>query len=112
MSWLPMNTAPKGEDVLVWYEHAADPYQDPHNPGKLTSYAAWAENGDFLDGGGITIAKWHPPHFESEDDYGNGYWLPEAWFALENGDYERVCNPTHWQPLPAPPLPASFSTPR
>lgn len=101
--WQPIETAPKNQDILAWFDHDADPYQDPNSPGRLTDYAAWAEGGDFLDGKGWTIAKWQPPHFESEDEYGNGYWLPAYWFARENGDYERVCNPTHWQPLPGPP---------
>lgn len=87
----------------MWFDHEADSYQDPFSPGKLTAYAAWAETGDFMDGKGVCIAKLHPPHFEAEDEYGTGYWMPEAWFSKENGDYERVCNPTHWMPLPSEP---------
>ena len=103
MMWQPIETAPKDRDVLVWFDHDADPYQDPTEPNKLTNYAAWADGGDFLDNAGMAVAKWHPQYFESEDEYGNGYWMPEAWFARENDDYERVCNATHWMPLPEPP---------
>ena len=103
--WQDIRTAPKDADILVWYDHAADPYQDPANPNCLTDYAAWAESGDFLDGSGVCVARKFPPHREVTDEYGSGYWLPSAWFAAEMGDYERVVNPTHWMPLPAAPEP-------
>lgn len=101
--WQPIEAAPKDGNILVWFNHNADPYRDPHEPHKLTPYALWAESGYFTKGVGICIAKWHPQHFEAEDEYGTGYWMPAAWFAFENEDYERVCNPTHWMPLPTPP---------
>lgn len=106
MDWWPIETAPKDANILVWFDHKADPYIDPNDPNKLTAYAAWAEGGDYLEGLGICIAKHFPPHFETEDEYGNGYWLPAAWFAHENGDWVRACNPTHWMPLPPPPAQA------
>lgn len=109
MGWQPIETAPKGSDVLVWYDHDADPYQAPQKPDRLTDYAAWAEGGGFMDGKGFAIAKWQDAVFESVDEYGGGYFMPAAWFAAENDDYERVCNPTHWwdfgggASLPEPP---------
>ena len=96
MGWQPIETAPKNKDVLVWYDHEADPYQDPARPDRVTDYACWAEGGGFLDGQGRAIARWCPEHWESVDEYGGGYFMPAAWFAAENDDYERVCNPTHW----------------
>lgn len=99
-----IESAPKDRDILVWFDHEADPYQDPHNPDRLTDYAVWAESGEFLDGKGFCIAKWHTAIWESEDEYGNGYWLPSWWFAKENDDYERVVNPTNWTDLPVPPV--------
>jgi hypothetical protein len=99
LEWQPIEAAPKDVNILVWYDHDADPYQDPNNSNRITDYAAWTEDGDFLDGKGWAIARWH------DRQYGEGYWLPAAWFALENDGYERVCNPTHWMPLPAPPVP-------
>lgn len=101
--WQGIESAPKDRNILVWFDHDADPYQDPQEPTKLTPYAAWAEGGEYLAGKGLCIAKWHPKHFEAEDEYGTGYWMPAAWFAHQNGDWEVVCNPTHWMPLPTPP---------
>ena len=103
MGWQPIETAPKDQDVLVWYDHEADPYHDPANPHRLTDYAAWAESVNFKDGKGIAIARWFPEQWESVDEYGGGYLLPAWWFVSENNDYEWVCNPTHWMPLPPPP---------
>ena len=104
MEWQPIATAPKDRDILVWYDNDADPFYAAYPPHNLTDYAAWAEGGDFMDGKGLCIAKWFPSHWESTDEYGSGYWLPAWWFAKENDDYERVCNPTHWMPLPSPPV--------
>ena len=107
MGWNPnMDEAPKDCDVLVWYDHDADPHEDPQKLGTLTNYAAWAESGDFLDGKGVCIAKWFPQFWESVDEYGAGFWMPAAWFALEFYDYERVVNPTHWAIIPAKPVSA------
>ena len=106
MEWQPIETAPKdGTPVLVWYDHSADPYYEPNDPHKLTNYATWAEGGEFLDGSGVTVAKWCEQFWEVIDDYGDGYWLPAAWFTPGNNQsYECVCNPTGWMPLPAPPV--------
>lgn len=100
----PISTAPKdGTKILVWYDHDADPYQDPENPGKLTDYAAWAEGGDYLSGSGYAIAAWQEPFWETTDEYGSGYWMPAAWFAWHNDDFEYVVNPIAWAPLSWPP---------
>lgn len=101
--WRAMDSAPKdGTDILVYYDHDADPYQDPHNPARLTDYAAWAEGGDFMGGKGWCIAAWQGRHWESTDEYGDGYWMPAYWFARQNDDYEAVVNPIAWSPLTVP----------
>lgn len=102
--WQPIETAPKDKDILVWFDHDADPYQDQENPMMLTDYGANAESGEYLDGRGATIARWQPQLWEADDEYGGGHWLPAGWFS--RGDfshYEIVCNATHWQPLPEAP---------
>lgn len=109
--WQTIDTAPKDVDILVWFDHSADPYQEPSDPDKLTSYGAWADGGDFMDGIGICIAKWFESTWESVDEYGGGYHMPAWWFAKHFGDYEYSVNPTHWMPLPTPPKPSSEPTP-
>jgi len=101
--WKPMGTAPKDRDILVWYDHDRDPYQDPEDDSRLTDYAVWCESGNYLRGRGWAIARWFPEFFETTDGYGSGFYLPAWWFAREGDDYEWVCNPTRWVPLPAPP---------
>jgi hypothetical protein len=101
--WQPIETAPRdGTQVLVYFDSASDPYQEPGGV-RLTDYAAHAEGGDFLDGTGVCVAEWVPSWFEAEDEYGTGYWLPGWWFAVFNGDTDYVVAPTHWMPLPSPP---------
>jgi hypothetical protein len=104
--WQRIETAPKDKDILVWYDHDADPYFERDGAHRLTDYAAWAENGDFMAGKGICIASHYPQQWEAEDEYGSGYWMPAAWFCKENDDYERFVNPTHWMQLPEPPVTA------
>ena len=102
--WQPIESAPKdGTAILVWYDHDADPYQDPDNPGRLTDYAAWADGGDFMSGKGLCIASWHEAHFEREDEYGSGYWLPAWWFATIDDTSFYAVNPVRWCALPPAP---------
>jgi len=54
-------------------------------------------------GRGVCFAVWQGPHFEAEDEYGGGFWMPAYTFAWENNDCERVVNATHWMPLPDAP---------
>lgn len=105
MGWQPISSAPKDAPILVFYDHDADPYRDPAKPDQLTDYACHAENGDFLSGKGIAVAHWCEGYHESEGwESGIEYWMPAVWCAWFNGDFaDHVVNPTHWQPLPAPP---------
>lgn len=105
MDWMEIETAPKDRPILVWYDHDADPYCDPANPALLTAYACHAESGDFLDGTGITIARWCEAYEESNGwEAGDSWWMPAVWCAwFDNDNADQVCNPTHWMPLPPPP---------
>lgn len=93
--WKPIATAPKDTDILVWYDHDADPYQCQDDPNRLTDYAAWAEGGPFMDGKGRCIAKWQDALWEPVDEYGAGYHMPAYWFAMQNDEgcipLKQVC---------------------
>jgi hypothetical protein len=105
--WQPIETAPKDENtpVLVWFDHEADPYQDPSNPQRLTDYASNAEGGYFLGGSGIAMAVWRDSYEESDGwEAANSYTIPACWHAWLDGDSaDQVCNPLYWMPLPEPP---------
>ena len=91
--------------ILVAFDHDADPYQDPNDPGRLTDYAAVAEGGDFLSGKGVAMVVWRDGYHDSDGwEYDNSYWVPGGWFAYLNGDAtDYIANATHWMPLPPPP---------
>lgn len=105
--WQPISTAPRNEDapIIVRFDHEADPYQDPDNPGRLTDYAANAEGASCLLGKGIALAVWRDGHYASDGwESGDGYWVPGGWFAWLNGDAaEYAVNAILWQETPQPP---------
>lgn len=98
--WQPIETAPKDRDILVWFDHDADPYFEQNDSHRLTDYAANAEACGYLQGRGYAIAKWMPPEFEATDEYGSGFEIPAGWFSRgDYGDYENACNALRWTPL-------------
>lgn len=105
MDWQPIETAPKDQPILVWFDHEADPYQNPAEPTKLTDYACHAEGGDFFAGKGVCIAQWCDGWHENDGwESANEYWMPGGWFAYFNGDNsDYAVNPIVWMPLPAEP---------
>jgi len=105
--WQLIDTAKRDEKapILIWFDHDADPYNDPTDPTRLTDYAAVAESGDFLSGKGVAIAVWRDGYHESDGwEAANRYWVPGGWFAWLDGDAaDQVANATHWMPLPSAP---------
>lgn len=77
VEWQPIETAPKGKEVLVWREDS-----------------------------GTFIAKFTTPDAVMNDREIESAEFPddfEEWFSDAHGWQEGSEKPTHWQPLPAPP---------
>ena len=96
--WQPIETAPRdGTPILGWCVHAADPYFA--GPTSLTLYGAHVEGlSHVADGPHVLV--WGGGWQDSWEDGGGN--LPDWWFRL-GSEFEEAANPTHWQPLPAPP---------
>ena len=106
--WEDIGSAPKNETapILVYFDHDADPYNDPAKPNHLTDYAANAEGGDFLAGKGVAVAIWRDGYHQNDGwEVADKYWMPGGWFAWLNGDAtDHVVNALAWRALPAPPI--------
>ncbi len=100
----PIAEAPKDRPILAWCDHEADPWElekTPDGRSRLTLYAAHAE--------GLSHAPtgWHI--VEWGGSFGDSTWeqpcayLPDWWFVA-GSEFEVAANPTHWMPLPEPPL--------
>jgi hypothetical protein len=75
MTWQPIETAPKdGSEIIVHTVHEADEYMDR-----------------FI---AVQIAFWDRGHDSSDPMWAR----PAAWVLQKIGD------PTHWMPLPEPPV--------
>lgn len=95
-AWRPIATAPKDQTIVVWHEHASDPYFEEGSD-RLTVYGAHTEGlctGKMPDG--VYMAQWGGEW----DDFPDGF-IPAWWFVL-GSDWEKPLAPTHWQPLSPP----------
>ena len=99
--WQPIETAPKDKPILAWCNHAADPYVEDAEAGRLTTYGAHCE-GLSCASDGYNVVEWGGETSEY-GDYGERlYSIPDWWFVV-GSNFEVVANPTHWQPLDPPP---------
>lgn len=98
--WRTMENAPKdGTLILAWCDHDADPYHI--DDGTLTPYGCHVEAlSRVVDGPNVLV--WGGGYWESTDDYGSGYTIPDWWFRA-GSEFEEAANPIAWMPLPAAP---------
>lgn len=104
MTYLPIDeSTPRDRPVLVYFDHSADPYNDPADPMRLTDYAANAE-GNFLTGKGVAIAIWSDGYLDRDGlEAANSYWIPGCWFAYLDGDVtDYAVNALLWCEIPVP----------
>lgn len=97
--WQPIETAPKDRPILAWCDHEADPYFE-EDSGRLTLYGGHAEGLSHAPTG-YHIVEWGGAYEDSWED--GGAHMPDWWFVV-GSDFECAANPTHWMPLPAPPI--------
>lgn len=82
--WQPISTAPKdGTPILIW-----EP--GPHAFGNRERHNEYDERGKVISFAEYDDVRW-----------AIGYWRPTGSWGNRNA--ARV-NPTHWMPLPAPPV--------
>lgn len=97
--WQPIETAPKDRPILAWCDHEADPYFE-EDSGRLTLYGGHVEVMSHAPTG-YHIVEWGGAYEDSWED--GGAHMPDWWFVA-GSDFECAANPTHWMPLPAPPI--------
>ena len=95
MQWQPIETAPKGKKIIVYYKN---------ENGKGRTVVAkfvprFSEECDCDDGG-----SWE---YSPQDD--DKYYTKEGWYEVaenfdEYGGFGLHHKPTHWMPLPKPPV--------
>lgn len=94
--WQDIETAPKDRPILGWCNHEADPYHD--GEGRLTDYGANCEGMGHVEDGPHVI-EWRQQEWESQDEYGSGFWIP-GWWVRFGSDGEEYANPVGWTEIP------------
>lgn len=103
--WQPIATAPRdGRAILGWCVHSPDAYF-VDGGGRLTLYGAHTEGLDHV-ADGPAIVQWGGA-FDDTTWESPGGSLPDWWFQFGSG-WEVTANPTHWMPIPAPPIVTIF----
>ena len=90
MNWQPIETAPKTRKVIVHYLNELGKSR--------TAMACYYVKHHLEMDGDYT-------EFADYDEASGTYYAPEGWYEEHDSDYpmERISQPTHWMPLPAPP---------
>lgn len=102
MNWQPIDTAPRdGTSVLGFCVHSADAYFDGD---RLTDYGARVEGLGHVEDG-VHVICWEEARDESDGWEFESHQIPAGW--VSQYDEEKMANPTHWMPLPAPPQPSA-----
>lgn len=92
----PMESAPKDRLILVWHDHASDPYE--LEAGNLTPYACHVEESFARTVPGFYLAVWG-----GEKRYIDGAVAIPNWWHVHDG-FEEPLAPVCWWELPEVPV--------
>jgi hypothetical protein len=95
MKLRPISEAPAGLKLVAWCDHEADPYQDPHDDNRLTTYGAHVEGMSHAKDG-WNVVEWLPGQFYGNAMAGEPEYYMEAWWFVHGTDGEVAANPIGW----------------
>lgn len=102
----PIETAPKDRPILGWCVSDcgdSDCARSGNSRDEARNLCLFHGHGEglLICEPGWHVIVWGGGWNDRTHEYDGG-WMPDWWFRF-GSEFEEVCNPTHWAPLPEPP---------